>query len=192
MCLLHRVCSIGMHRVAFPFFWAVCPIIRAELEILLPWLSPSKYSRYSTICPIHTVPVVLLGSLESHLLTLHIDRNFSWAFWGNKIPCYLKILDCALSLLLLTARWSQVFVGGRVLLGGYWLRTGKLGTWWAMEISWWLMDWSVSFLSHCPHVHRRGSADAEVDCCTVLYCLIRMSTVFTSFPIFRDNRYTVT
>lgn len=96
--------------------------------------------------------VTLLGSLESHLLTLHIDRNFSWAFWGNRIPCYLKILDCALSLLLLTARWSQVFVGGRVLLGGYWLRTGKLGTWWAVEISWWFLDWSVSIsfsLSTC-------------------------------------------
>lgn len=32
----------GMHRVAFPSLWAVCPIVRAELESLLPWLSPSE------------------------------------------------------------------------------------------------------------------------------------------------------
>lgn len=37
-----------------------------------------------------------------------------------------------------------------------------------------------------------GFADTEVDGPTVLYCLIRMSTVLTSFPVFRDNRYTVT
>lgn len=185
--------------------WAVCPIIRAELESLLPWLSPSEIQWILNNLPDTHCTSCFTGQPWE---PLKIDRSCNtWQSLGQlqvgdkeelqlSFPCYLKILDCALSFTILNCKMISSLCWGRVLFGGYWLRTGKLGTWWAVEISWWLvLSWWTGvfpFLSHCPHVHRRGSADAEVDCCTVLYCLIRMSTVLTSFPIFRDNRYTVT
>lgn len=57
-----------MHSVAFPFFGAVCPISSRVAKPAALAVSIRNTVDIKKTYQIHTAPIVLLGSLESHLL----------------------------------------------------------------------------------------------------------------------------